>query len=139
VAGDARALIGSTTDDQIVSVRARPVAYAASSTGQERWVGLMARYRDDQNYYYLTLRSGNSLSLRKLVNGVPTIIATVPATVTLGTWYSLRLEVTGNQLRAWLNDALLIQATDSTHTRGRSGLVTAKAAADFDDYLAYQP
>jgi pectate lyase len=87
----------------------------------------------------LTLRSGGSLSLRKLVNGAIVPISTVPASVSLGAWYSLRLEATGNTLRAYLNDTLVLQATDSTHARGRAGPVSYKAAAEFDDYLAYQP
>lgn len=137
IGGDARALIGAPTDDQIVSVRVRPMAYAAG-TG-ERWTGVLARYRDDRNYYYLTLRSSGTLSLRKLVNNVITPIATVPATVSLGSWHALRLEVTGNTLRAWLNGSLVIQATDTAHTGGRAGPVTYRAAAQFDDYEAYQP
>lgn len=139
VAGEARALIGTPTDDQSVAFRVRPTAFAATTNGQERWVGLIARYSDDRNYYYLTLRSGNFLSLRKLVNGVITPIRDVPVNVAVGTRYALRLDVTGNSLRAYLNGNLLIQETDSTHAAGRTGAMTWKAAAEFDDYVAYQP
>jgi hypothetical protein len=140
VAGDARALIGVTsTADQDISVRVRPTAFAAGTASQERWVGVIARYRNDQNYYYLTLRSGNALSLRKLVNGAITTIKTVSVPVSVGSWYALRLEANGTALRAYLNGTLVMQTTDTTHTRGRVGLVTYKAAADFDDYIAYQP
>jgi hypothetical protein len=137
LAGEARALIGTPTDDQSVSMRVRPIAFAAGT--QERWIGVIARHRDDQNYYYLTLRTSNTLSLRKLVNGAITTIATVPATVAVGSWHSLRLEVIGTTLRGYLNGALVIQRTDTTHLRGRTGAMTWKAAAEFDDYLAYQP
>jgi hypothetical protein len=139
VAGEARALIGTPAGDQIVSTRVRPVAFAAGSATQERWVGVIARYRDDRNYYYLTLRSGNTLSLRKLVNGAIMTIQSVPATVNVGSWYALRLEVSGSALRAYLNDTLVIQSTDTTHVNGRVGAMTWKAAAEFDDYVAYQP
>jgi hypothetical protein len=139
VAGEARALIGTPTGDQFVSARVRPVAFAAGTATQERWVGVIARYRDERNYYYLTLRSGNTLSLRKLVNGAITTIRSVPATVNVGSWYALRLEVKGSALRAYLNDTLVIQATDTTHVNGRVGVMTWKTAAEFDDYVAYQP
>jgi hypothetical protein len=139
VAAEARALIGTPTDDQIVSVRVRPTAFAASTNNQERWVGVIARYTNDQNYYYLTLRSGNSLGLRKLVNGAITPIQSVPANVSVGSWYALRLEATGNTLRVYSNDMLVMQVTDTTHAKGRTGLMTYKAAAQFDDYAAYQP
>jgi len=139
VAGDARALIGTPTSDQIVSARVRPVAFAAAPTGQERWVGLIARYADDRNFYYVTLRSGNTLSLRKLVNGAITELASVPITVSTGSWYALRLEVMATTLRVYLGDTMVMQVMDATHAQGRGGLVTYKAAAQFDDYVAYQP
>jgi hypothetical protein len=140
VAAEARALIGApATTDQIVSARIRPVAFASSPDGQERWIGLIARYSDERNYYYATLRNGNTLSLRKLVNGAITVLATVPVNVTTSSWYSLRLEVLASTLRVYLGDALVMQVVDTAHMRGRTGLMTYKAAAQFDDYASYRP
>jgi hypothetical protein len=139
VAGDARALIGTPTDDQVVSFRVRPTAFAAGTATQERWVGLIARYTDDRNYYFVTLRNSSKLSLRKVVNGAVTVLGTVPLSVSTGSTYALRLDATGQSLRAYVNDALVMQAVDSSHAKGRGGAVTFKAAAQFDDYMAYQP
>jgi hypothetical protein len=138
VAGEARAIVGTALVDQIVSARVRPVAYSAGGT-QDRWLGIVARYSDERNYYYLTLRSGNTLSMRKLVNGAITTLGTVPLSGAVGTNYQLRLEATGTQLRAYVNGVLTIQASDTSHVSGAGGLMTFKAAARFDDYLAYQP
>ncbi|HET9862429.1 MAG TPA: hypothetical protein VFP37_03240 [Steroidobacteraceae bacterium] len=139
VAGDARALIGTPVDDQVVALRVRPTAFAAGSPTQERWVGLIARYTDDRNYYYVTLRNSNKLSLKKVVNGAIFELGAVPASVAVGSSYALRLEATGADLRLYLNGALVIQSVDSSHAKGRGGAVTYKAAAQFDDYDAYQP
>jgi hypothetical protein len=139
VAGDARALIGTPTGDQVISLRVRPTAFAPPSGAQERWVGLAARYTNDQNFYYVSLRSSNRLSLRKVVNGAITELGSVPLTVSVGSTYALRLDATGQSLRVYLNDALLMQAVDSSHAKGRGGAVTFKAAAQFDDYVAYRP
>jgi len=139
VAGDARASIGAPTDDQVVRVRARLDTFAAPDGAQERWFGVMARQTDSRNYYYLTLRSSNTLSLRKLVNGVATPLATTAFTVKPATWYDLRLEAVGNQIRAYVNGTLWLEATDDTHPSGTSGPVMYKTAADFDDFSAYQP
>jgi hypothetical protein len=139
VAGDARAFIGTPTGDQVVRARVQPVAYAAPQGTQERWSGLLARYTDERNYYYLTLRSSNTISLRKQVNGVITPLASASFASTPGTTYALQLEAVGNQLRAYVNGNLLLQATDSSHASGSGGVVTFKAAATFDDYVAYQP
>lgn len=139
VAGDARAAIGAPADDQVVRVRARLDTFAAPTGAQERWFGVMARQRDEQNYYYLTLRSSNTLSLRKLVNGAVTVLASTTFTVAPATWYDLRLEAVGSELRAYVNGTLRLEATDTAHANGRSGPVMFKTAADYDDFLAYQP
>jgi hypothetical protein len=135
---EARAVIGGKTSDQVVQARVRQVAWSTAGTA-ERWAGLLARYVDDNNYYYLHLRSGGTVSLRKLVNGTITTLASAPLAVSLNTQYALRLEVVGNQLRGYVNGNLLLQATDSSLASGISGLMTNKAAAQFDDYVAYQP
>jgi hypothetical protein len=139
VAGDARAAIGAPADDQVVRVRARLDTFATAIGAQERWFGVMARQSDARNYYYLTLRSSNQLSLRKFVDGAATVLASTAFTVAPGTWYDLRLEVVGSELRAYVNGTLRLEATDTTHTHGRSGPVMFKTAADYDDFIAYQP
>jgi hypothetical protein len=139
VAGDAQASIGAPTDDQIVRVRARLDTFASATGTQERWFGVMARHVDDRNYYFLSLRSSNFVSLRKVVNGVATTLATVPLAVSPATWYSLRLDAVGDRLRGYVDGQLLVEATDRALARGTSGPVMFKAAADYDDFLAYQP
>ncbi|HEU5134518.1 MAG TPA: hypothetical protein VFU13_05180 [Steroidobacteraceae bacterium] len=138
VGGEARAVIGGKTADQVVQARVRQIAWSTAGTA-ERWAGVLARYVDDRNYYYLHLRSGGTVSLRKLVDGTIFTLASAPLAVSLNTQYALRLEVVGNQLRGYVNGNLLLQATDSSHAAGISGLMTNKAATQFDDYVAYQP
>jgi len=138
VAGAARAVIGVPTDDQSIDVRARPTTFAGTGGG-DRWFGVMARYVDDSNYYYLTLRNSNTASLRKLTNGAITVLGTYSLPVTVGTWYRLRIEAVGTQIRAYVNGFLVGEATDSTHARGAAGPITNRAAVDFDDYRAIQP
>lgn len=139
VSAEARSLIGANVEDQVVRAKIRPVAYRAPEGAQERWSGLIARYTDDGNYYYVTLRSSNNLSLRKLVNGQIFELASQPYTLNLGTPYDVRLEAVGDQLRVVVNGQPRLQAHDSSHTRGAGGLMTWKTSAEFDDYVAYQP
>jgi hypothetical protein len=138
VAGVARAIAGVPTDDQSIDVLARPSTFAGTGDG-DRWFGVMARYVDDQNYYYLTVRNTNTVSLRKLTNGVITTLASYTLPVTLGTWYRLRIEAVGAQIRGYINGTLVGEATDSTHAIGAAGPITNRAAVDFDDYRAIQP
>ncbi len=137
-AGDARALVGTPTDDQVVMTRARATSFAAS-TGQVRWFGIAARYVDESNYYYLTVRNSNTVSLRKVVNGAITVLGTAPLTVRPNTWYDLRLDVVGDELRAFVNGRQLLQAIDTTHASGQGGILTYKTAAEYVNYLAWQP
>jgi hypothetical protein len=124
------------TGNQVVSARIRPRSYGASSS----WVGIAAQVKDERNYYYLTLRRSNQLSLRRMVNGQVQVIATVPQTVTAGAWHDLRLEIIGTQIRAFVNGDLKIQATDSTISgAGRNALLMYKTAADWESYMAYHP
>ena len=135
VAGDARIATGVPTDDQVVQFTAIPRNFA----GNDRWFGVMVRFVDASNYYYMTVRSSNTLSLRKLTNGAVTVLATVPLTVSADTSYALRLEAVGNELRGYVNGRLLLEATDTTHARGMGGAVMYKTSADFLNYRAYQP
>jgi hypothetical protein len=137
VAGDARIATGiPLSKDQVVQFTAIPRSFA---TDTNRWFGVMARYVDASNYYYMTLRNSNSVSLRKVTNGAVTVLATVPLTVSQDTSYALRLDAVGNQLRGYVNGRLLVEATDTTHARGMGGAVMYRTSADFLDYRAYQP
>jgi hypothetical protein len=123
--------------DQIVQVRAKANEFAAGAT--ERWFGVAGRVTDDNNYYYMTVRNSNRISLRKLVNGTITELDFAPMTVALGRWYALRFEIVGDRLKGYVNDMLMVEATDSTFARGKSGLITVKTSASFDDFSMLQP
>ncbi|MES1263128.1 MAG: hypothetical protein ABUL69_02150, partial [Peristeroidobacter soli] len=138
VAAEARDVIGGPTGDQIVEARVRPIAWSTAGTA-EPWAGVLARYVDTNNYYYLHLRRGGTVSLRKLVNGVITTLASATFPVSVNTQYTLRLEAVGTELRGYVNGNVVLQATDSSLIQGIGGVMTNKAAVRFDDYLAYQP
>jgi hypothetical protein len=56
-----------------------------------------------------------------------------------GQTYRLKLEVVGNRLRAYVNDALIIERVDDSFASGRYGLITYKAGARFSGFNVYQP
>lgn len=103
------------------------------------WFGLMARYVDDGHYYYVKVAGNGQAALRKLVNGGIFELASAPLPISIGTTYTLRLEVIGTVVRAYANDRLLMEAVDTSHASGRYGLVTYRATATFDDVLVLQP
>ncbi|HEX6397789.1 MAG TPA: hypothetical protein VFZ95_10220 [Steroidobacteraceae bacterium] len=136
-AGDARALYGNPTEDQVLRASAK-LDSIGPQTGSH-WMGLMVRYTDASNYYYVSLRTSNELSLRKVVNGIVTVLDTEPYTFQLGQAYRVRFEAIGTKLVVYVNDQVRLQATDASHARGRYGLVTFRAGATFSEYRAWQP
>lgn len=131
--GNARAGGSPQYNATAASVRARATAF----DGADRWFGLALRYRDAQNYHYVTVRGSNTILLRKLVNGVPQTLDSAPLTVTLNTWYRLRLEVIDQKLVVYVDNNRVLEASDpalpSIGNMGTAALLTYKAAAQFDD------
>ncbi|WP_329105058.1 pectate lyase [Micromonospora sp. NBC_01699] len=127
---DARATAGTATwTDYTVQARVKPTAF----NGTDRSIGLAARVQTSSSYYALVLTNAGRLELRERSGGTQTVLASAPATVTVGGWHTLALEVTGTGLRGLLNGAALVNATDSTLTSGRVGLLAAYANGSFDD------
>lgn len=135
--GGARAVSRVAADDQIVQVRATLDGFASGDG--TRWFGVMARFADANNYYYVTVRRENTIALRKLVNGTIQVLDTAPFTVTNGGSYNLRLEAVGSSLRAYVNGTLLLQASDASHARGRYGMVMYGTATTYQDFTAWEP
>jgi hypothetical protein len=139
----ARAFTGAITDDQIVQARIRPTGFA----GPDNWVGLMARYLDDRNHLYVSLRARGVISLWRRTNGAITQLATRAMTVTPGTWYTVRVETVAGRTRVYVNEQLQLSSNadpgptvpNVNWSKGQVGFITYKATADFDEFLAYQP
>jgi hypothetical protein len=138
--GDARRFSVIPIGNQVISARVRPTGFGTTTGTQDPWIGIAGRVVDDRNYYYLTLRRSNQVSLRRVVNGVVQVIATVPQPLTTGAWHDLRLEFIGTNIRAFVNGDLKIQTTDPTMTGGgRNALLMYKTEANIFSYMAYQP
>ena len=139
--GDARAAVSPGNEaigDQIVEARVRIQAFGSGSG--EKWVGVMGRYADPANFTYLSLRSSNRLTLRRVTDGRIVELGSVALPVALGTWYQLRLDVVTQSLRAYVNGKLMIDFVEHEYyLPGAGGMVTYKAAADFDNYLEIEP
>lgn len=134
--GNARLVYGPAVEDSLAS--ATVYVYEFGATGSP-WVGLMARYVDENNYYYVTLRKSNELSLRKLTDGAITTLGTVILPVTTQTEYRLGLDVVGDRLRVWVNDEIRIERTGAEVRAGRVGLMTYRARALVRTYEPFSP
>nr|MDT0663263.1 pectate lyase [Micromonospora sp. DSM 115978] len=130
---DARALTGTASwTDYSVQATVKPTAFS----GSNRFVAVLARVQSNTSYYYLALRSNNTVELKRLTGGSSTTIDTASLSVSVGTTYTLRLDVVGSTLRGYVNGSLLTEGTDTRYGAGRIGVATFYTAANFDNVLA---
>ncbi|MFC0105409.1 pectate lyase family protein [Kibdelosporangium aridum] len=128
---DARALLGLSWSDQSVQVRVKPTGFGATN----RHVAVAARAQNASSYYYLALTANSSVVLGKRSGSGFTTLASAPAAVSTGSWYTLRLEAFGTTLRGFVDGTLLTSAVDTSFASGRVGVTTNYASASFDDVL----
>ena len=131
----------ATWSNYTVETRVKPLAIRTANSSA--FVRLMGRFQDINNYYYLLFgQSGglnNVVQIKKVVAGVVVQLTSTPFTVTPGTWYILKLGLTGNTLSAFVNGTLVSTATDTSFTAGKVALGTVNADAQFDDVVVTLP
>jgi pectate lyase len=129
---DARALAGqSSWTNYSVQARVKPLAF----NGSGRFAGVISRAQSTSRYYFLALRNDGQLVLGKR-DGSNITLASAARPVTIGTWYTLRLDASGSSLNGYLNGSHVLSATDSSFASGRIGLATYYSSAAFDDVAA---
>ena len=127
---DAKAQVGTTTwTDYATQARVKPTAWS----GTRRYAAVVSRAQNMTNFYFLALANNGQVILGKRVSGATTNLATASLGVSLGTWYTLRLETFGSTLRGSVNGTQVVTATDSSFSSGRVGFSTYYTAASFDD------
>lgn len=135
--GDSRAFVGSVLADQEIRARMRLGAYGASPNGA--WFGLLARWIDARNHYTLTVRGSNRLEIRRQLNGVSTLLRSVPFTATPGEYHDYRFVVVDNELHAYVDGVFVAGAIDGAIARGQYGIGTVRASATWQNFIVDQP
>jgi hypothetical protein len=134
--GYARASAGSTSwTEQAVQARLKPISWS----GSNRFALVGARFVDINNYYYVAMRSNQTMELKRLVANSPTTIASKAITFNTGTWYKVKLEAVGSSLRVYVDDVLQLSATDTTFASGKMVIGVWNGTAEFDDILVTDP
>jgi len=116
--------------DLALSTRFKPV-----SGRVDQAAGLIFRVQDDRNYYVLRANAlERNVNFYKYSGGRRSPLAEGPVEVALARWQTLRLEVRGSDFRGYLDDRLVVSASDPTFPAGQTGLWTkADAHTCFDD------
>ncbi|MFD2330451.1 fibronectin type III domain-containing protein [Cohnella sp. GCM10020058] len=100
-------------------------------------VGLVARYQNASNYYYMSY-SGyyHTVSLVKYQNGTDTTLASasLAADPTAGAYHTFKLEVNGSSIKGYIDGALLVSGTSIAITSGQAGVYSHMQKTYFDDF-----
>lgn len=132
---------GAFWGDQVVEARMKVSSFGGSSSAF--LAALYGRYdlRPEQSCgYSVALRGDGKLVLRKVAGGVESDLgAAVTAGIVAGRWYSLRLEIVGTSLRAYLNGVLMTTQTDSSCVSGGVAVGSQGAVFEVDDVLVSPP
>lgn len=136
--GTALALNGVPMKDQEITGNIYLDEYAATST-TVAWFGLVARYVDPQNYYFLSVRSSGQVQIRKRVNGISTVLAAASFTSPPGERHRYQLSVVGNELHAFVDGRRVASTTDDDIAEGIWGMTTHRTAATWSSLGAVQP
>lgn len=113
--------------------------------------GIVFRMSDVNNYYMFRLAGEEGCVLGKMVNG-KWVDLDNPRRVRLleggrikpNVWYTLKVQVYGNNIQCFINDSPVINYTDDgskggpPFTVGHFGLITFKCFADFEYINVYQ-
>lgn len=116
--------------DVALTARFKPI-----SGRTDQAAGLIARVQDRDNYYILRANAlENNVNLYTYAGGKRAVLKEGQVAVPAGQWQELRLEVTGNRLRGFLNGRPVVETTDDTFRAGRVGLWTkADSVTCFDE------
>ena len=127
---------GLTATDVELSVRFKPVSGTVDQAA-----GLVARYRDKDNYYIVRANAlENNVRLYKVERGKRTQFAGMDVKVPAKVWQTLTWEVKGTHFRVRLNDTPLFEADDrSFRDAGKVGLWTKADSVTYFDDLTVRP
>jgi hypothetical protein len=137
LSGYALATLGTPVESQEIFVTVRLDSFGSS--GEGAWIGLLGRYVDPNNYYYVALRNSNQLLIRKRVNGVSTTLASASLTAAPTYLYALKFRLVDDLLQVFHGAQVVASAHDSDIKRGRYGIGTYRGAATFYEVRVTQP
>lgn len=97
-------------------------------------MGVLAHLQDADNYYVGLIWRGEA----QIKRGTTHLIVT-PYSVASGTWYTIRLEVIGTQIKMYVDDVLVAATEDGVFLMGKIGLRCASSSQIYFDDVVVKP
>lgn len=109
----------------------------------EQMAGIVFRYQDERNYYYIRASAkGNTFRFFKLVGGERSAPIGPEMEIPVGTWHDLEVQCKGNKIDTFLNGKAVIPTlTDNSFSSGKVGFWTkSDSVSHFSDaHVSYIP
>jgi hypothetical protein len=109
----------------------------------EQMAGLVFRYQDEKNYYYVRASAkGSTFRFFKMVNGERSAPIGPEIEIPAGVWHTLSVECKGNKIRTLFNGQPIIpELTDNSFGFGRIGFWTKSDSVSYftDAQVTYNP
>jgi len=126
-------MAGSKWMDQSVEAKLKALTLRDPTT-------MVALFGRDENVinggdcaYFAGLRGDGAFVLGKRVNGTTSVLASTNQGVVTGTWYTLKLNMTGTTVTAYLNGTQLLSQNDNDCQGGSVGVGSLNATFEADD------
>ena len=117
--------------------------FASTDNGSTPQLGLVLRYKDARNYYYLYKNvsggGGRKIRISRFVNGKETVLASVDSNNPAeNTFFHLVAKANGSALTLEMDGAVVASATDTTFPTGLVGvrLTSSSAPSRVDNFTA---
>ena len=96
---------------------------------------LCGRFIDANNYYAVSLSSKNGglVELRKKIDGKSSVVGKADVSISAGEWYNVELKMEGTSLKVYINNTLVIDATDTSLSNGAAALISSKVDVAYDN------
>ena len=99
-------------------------------------MGIVARYQDQGTYYILCIVNGRQqVEFWKRVGGNYSEVQVEAFDNKIGEWYTFKATAEGTDFKAYVNDELILEASDDAIKTGKAGVRTYSATAHFDDFI----
>jgi hypothetical protein len=122
-----------TWANQIIEAKVKVKAFGGSSTSY--FAAIYGR-SNGTDYYALALRQDGKIAIRK---NTTTLGSAVAAGIAEGIWYTVRLEIVGSTLKAYVNGVLTDTESDTSLAAGGIAVGTVNTTAEFDDVKVTAP
>jgi hypothetical protein len=110
----------------------------AGSVGTTSTDGVVLRYEDENNYWWIGPFTSGKFRIFKREGGSNSKMAEATVTISVDTDYTITINANGEDIVAELNGANQLTATDSVHTtetkHGINGYVSGSQKPQFDNF-----